>query len=420
MRKYTWILFALLLPLQLNAQSFNTRFSTTFYSYERHLSDSESQNHLRLYQNAQITVGKMAGNRLSFHFYGLLTQDLAESADDDPIPRLYNTYFQWRERKGVLQRIKVGRQRVYSGVAYGSIDGVDVNLRLGKGIKLGGYVGTLVPFSTKIETSDWDEGHSFGLRLGTNNLFGTRVLLSFMQRNKEPVDYEAPGRYTQKIIEIESLAQRVAGIDVYRKITKTLNAYGRFDYDLEQERVRRAQFELKLAATAKLELAADFYHRAPFIEANSIFAVFEQSTTQDVGLRANYRLAQGSFITGNFGYQIYDGDEALRFGFGLRNKYGSLGYNFRKGYGGQNNGIYASTSYPVTPQIALLASTGFSRYSLFNEDADLNTSLTGSVGVNYRHNKLFSLNVLGQGIRNRFMSSDFRLMVKANYWFLHN
>ncbi len=419
MRKITWILFVFLLPLQLNAQSINTRFSTTFYSYERHLSDTESQNHLRLYQNAQITVGKMAKNRLSFHFYGLLTQDLAESADDDPSPRLYNTYFQWREQKGILQRIKVGRQRIYSGVAYGSIDGANVDFRLGKGFKLGGYVGTLVPFSTKIEMSDWDEGHTFGFRFGNNNLFGNRILLSFMQRNKEPVAYETPGRYTQKVIEIESLAQRIAGIDVSRKITRILNAYGRFDYDLEHERVRRAQLELKLSATAKWEVAAEFYHRAPFIEANSIFAVFEQNTTQDVGLRANYRLAQGSFVTGNFGYQIYAGDESIRFGLGYRNKYCSVGYNFRKGYGGQNNGLYASVQYPVSPKIALLASTGFSRYNLFNEDADLHNSLTGSIGMNYRYNKLFSLDVLGQGVRNRFLSNDFRLMVKANYWFFH-
>ena len=147
--------------------------------------------------------------------------------------------------------------------------------------------------------------------------------------------------------------------------------------------------------------------------------MFEQSTTQDVGFRANYRLAQGSYVTGNFGYQIYDGDESMRFGLGYRNKYGSVGYNFRKGYGGQNNGLYASVSYPVTPKIAVLGSTGFSRYSLFDEDGDLNTSLTGSLGVNYRHNKLFSVDVLGQGVQNRFLSSDFRLMVKANYWFFH-
>lgn len=417
MKKYLWLLCILFLPLQTNAQSLNARFSTSFYSWERHLADSTSTDHLRLYQTAQVTIGQLASNKLSFHLYGLTSQDISEDADDDPIPRLYNAYFQWQERKGIIQKVKIGRQRVYSGVAYGSIDGIDLTFRAGKLFKFGGFVGFLVPFSNEIELDEWDDSHAFGVRASTNKILGTKILVSFMQRNRRPAEYSAPGRYTQRILSFKSLEQRLVGIDIYRSISRKISAYGRFDYDLEQERVRRGQLEIRVSPKRNWELVGEFFHRAPLIAANSIFTIFELNTTQEVGLRANYRFKNDWVLNGNFGILLYEGDETVRFGFGLRCKYGYFGYNFRRGYGGQNNGVYATLNYPLTAKLGLLASTGVARYSLFNEDANKNTSLTGSLGFNYRASKHFSVNFLGQGLRNRFFSNDFRFFVRANYWF---
>lgn len=420
MKKWVCLIFAIL-PACLFGQSINTRFTTSFYTWERNATDSTSQNHLRMYQTAQITIGQLASNRLSFHFYGILSQDIAKEADDDPIPRLYNTYLKWHERKGILQDVKLGRQRIYSGVAYGTIDGADLTLRIGDRFKVGGFIGMLVPFTNEIEVGKWDDSHMYGVRASADDIFGTRVLLSFMQRDRRPESYTSQLKQDiagqSDLITFESTEQRLAGIDLYRDFGRKVNAYGRLDYDLLQERVRKAHLELKVAATQKVDLTAHFFHRAPLLDANSIFWVFENSTTQDIGLRASYRIKPEWFVSGDFGYVQYDGDETVRFGLGVRHRYGSLGYNFRRGYGGRNNGVYATLSYPLTPKIGLLATTGFSRYSLFNEDTDLNTSLTGSFGFNYRPNRTFSFDLLGQGVRNRFYDNDFRLFVKANYWF---
>lgn len=409
-------LVVLVLPLQINGQSINARFSTSFYSWERHPAESLSENHFRLYQTAQITMGQLASNRLSFHLYGQASQDIAESADADPIPRLYNAYFLWKERKGVVDKVKLGRQRVYSGVAYGTIDGLDLNLRIGKRFRVGGFIGVLVPFSNNIEIDDWNDGHAFGLRLSTNNLLGTRILVSFMQRNRRPVAYSAPGQFTQKKLTFESLEQRLVGLDAYRKLSRKLSAYGRLDYDIEQERVRRGQFELRFAPTNKLQVTGEFFHRAPLISANSIFSVFTQKTTQDVGLRVNYGFKKNWSFSGRFGIQLFEGDETVRFGLGLRSKYGYLGYSFRRGYGGQTNGLVASLNYPLTQKLGFMASTGFSRYGLFDENTNKSTSLAGSFGFNYRPHKNLSVDLLGQGVRNRFYSNDFRFFAKATYW----
>ncbi|MFQ5675306.1 MAG: hypothetical protein ACE5G1_05360, partial [bacterium] len=374
MKKLCYLAVGLLLPVQLLAQSVNARFSTSFYSWERNLTESQSQSYVRIYQTAQATVGQLASNRLSFHLYGLLSQDLSESADDDPISRLYNAYFQWRQSSGVVQQIKLGRQRIYSGVAYGTIDGIDATFKIGKWARIGGFAGFLVPASNEIEVADWDNSHAFGVRASTNDLFGAKAMVSFMQRDRRPVAYNAPGRYTQTVRTFESLEQRLLGIDLYRGFGKTLSTYGRFDYDLEQERVRRAQVELKVKPTGKWEFTGEFFHRAPLIEANSIFSVFEQNTVQDVGLKASYKFGHRWFLTGNLGYVKYEGDETVRFGLGARFRYGYAGYNYRSGYGGQNNGVYLALNYPLTQQLGLIASSGFSRYSLFDENADKYTS----------------------------------------------
>jgi len=410
-----WVL-CLSLPGVLFSQSISARFSTSFYSYERHLSDLESQNHFRLYQTARVTVGRLAGNKLSFHFYGQASQDIAQDADQDPIPRIYNAYFQWREKKGFLQRVRVGRQRMYGGVVYGSIDGVDATFRVGKNVSVGGFAGMLVPVVNEIEIANWDDAHAVGARVSARDIYGAKVLVSFMRRNRRPAGYAELGRFTQRIIAFESVEQTLGGLDVYRTLSPRVNVYGRLDYDFEQERVRRGQVTLNLRATNKLDISAEVMHRAPLVDANSIFSVFDFGTTQDYGLRINYRVDQTWFVNSSVGFVRYETDESVRFGVGVRCKYGSFGYNFRRGYGGQNSGVHAAVNYPLTQKLGLVASTGIARYGLFDENSDKSTSFTGSLGINYRAGKHFSLDVLGQGVNNRFFDSDFRIFVKANYW----
>ncbi len=254
--------------------------------------------------------------------------------------------------------------------------------------------------------------------MSTSKLAGAKVLLSYAERHRTPVAYDSPGRFTGRIITFESLEQRLVGIDVQRNFGRKWSAYGRLDYDIEQERVRRGEAELRIAASNRLTLSGEFIHRAPLIGANSLFTVFEQNTMQHYGLRGSYRLGQDWFVSGVFGFQQYEGDESLQIGLFLRGKYGSFGYNLQDGYAGQNNGLTATLNYPLRPNLGVIASTGVARYTLFDDDfVDAETSLTGSVGFNYRPSREVSFDVLGQGVRNRFSSHDLRLFVKANYWF---
>jgi hypothetical protein len=355
-----------------------------------------------------------------------VSQDVAKSSDDDATPRLYNTFLQWRERKGVLQRVRLGRQRIYSGVGYATVDGVDLGLRLGKYFRVSGFAGFLVPVTNSISIDKWDNSNAYGASASFNHRGNSKILISFMQRNRRPMAYISPGRYTERLLTFPALEQRLLGLDIFQRFTRQLNAYGRLDYDTVQDRIRRAQLELRAMPARKIELSVEFFHRAPLVEANSIFAVFDHGTSRDIRGRASYLLDNGWSIYGDVGYQKYSAegvsanDNTVRFGIGARCRYGYVGYNFRRGYGGLNNGLYAALNYPVTRQVGLLISTGYSRYSLFDVDAEKYSSLLGSVGFNYRASKNFSLDVVGQGLHNRFYDNDLRLLAKANYWFFSN
>lgn len=405
------------LAFSANAQSLNARFSTSFYSWETQLSEALSNNHFRIYQTARATVGQMAGGKLSLHLYGQVSKDVGATADEEAVLGLYSSFLQWRDSKGILKKARLGRQAVYGGVGYGTIDGINADFRIGDFIDVGGFVGMLVPYRSKAELSEWDERHAFGARVRLNNLLKTKLLLSYMRRDRTPTPYVPAGQLSTDLLEFNSKEQELAGVDVYRPFGSQLSAYGRLDYDLIQERVRRAQVELTVKPSRRLELAAEFFHRSPLLAANSIFTVFDIETTQDVALRANYLLAGGWRLNCNVGMQQYSGDDNIRFALGASCKYGHVGYNFKSGYGGYNNGLFGSLSYPLRPNLSVLATAGISRYGLLDEDGDRFTALSSSLGLNYRPNQTFSLDVTGQNLRTRWLDNDVRVFARANYWF---
>ena len=107
------------------AQTINARFTTSVYSWQQKEIDSNSANHVRAYQLAQVTIGNIGLPGLSFHTYLNLSNDFGEEAVDDPRVWIYNCYFNYKNTAKAID-LSLGRQRVYAGVGYGTIDGMQV------------------------------------------------------------------------------------------------------------------------------------------------------------------------------------------------------------------------------------------------------------------------------------------------------
>lgn len=409
-----------MLPVHLQSQSINARFSSSLYSFERFTSETESENHIRATQGLQLTVGQLASNKLSFRLNTLVADDFLAPADQT-LFRISSGYLQWREKNGVIRTIKLGRQRLYTGVAFGAIDGIDMTARIGKHFKLGVFAGVLVTETNKFSVENWNNAKAFGFNLKFPELLGVKSMLSYIKRDRAREAY-------QSLLSTDSVPvnrawsveeQQLVGVDLLRNFCNKTYLHGRFDVDLYNRRVRKGLFGIRHILSDEVEMSFDFLHHSPFVARNSIFSVFATETSQSFAGRLSYRFGNGFSLNGNFGYVVYSGDESLRFGLNLAGKYGNIGYGFRDGYSGKKNGVHGAINYPFNRNIALFASTGFSRYQLFGDNAESYNSFTTSVGMKCRATKRLSFDVIAQSLNNRFYDSDLRFFIKGNYWLFH-
>ena len=57
------------------------------------------------------------------------------------------------------------------------------------------------------------------------------------------------------------------------------------------------------------------------------------------------------------------------------------------------------------------------RYKLFDDTADYNNMVTSSLGVSYNPKQSISIDLEGQGLRNKLSDTDIRFFGRINYWF---
>jgi len=412
---YGLLTAVVLIPFASFSQSINARFTTAFYSWEQQVTDSTRLTHARAYQVAQITLSRLGSPNLSFHTYLQGRNDFGQDVQDKSDLLILNAYLQWQRIVPGLD-LRVGRQRIFSGPAYGTIDGAQLDYRLKDVVAVRGYVGTLAPLKESVKIDKWADSHMFGFRVSTRKIAQTEIGVSFIQRNRLPVEYASAGQFTQRIVAFRSLQQRLLGGDLRRSFGSNVSVYGRFDYDLIQDRVRRAEIDGQFQVTRDFQLTAEVLHRAPLLDANSIFWVFPNRDFRQAALRGDYRLAQGITLHGAVEWLFYPGKDTPRWDVGVQYGYGYVGYAGRFGFGGQSNGVSGSFRYPLTPQLAVIASSAFSRYALFQSSTAKSTSLFGTLGIQYSPTRHFSIEAHGQGLRNRLLDSDFRFFVRANYW----
>ena len=413
----------LVVPLSSPCQTFNGRLTTSFYTWERQEPDKNSTQHLRAYQLLKLTIGELASPNLSLHTYFQASHDFSEKAKDDPRLWFYGAFLEWKNLFRVMD-LRLGRQQVYAGVGYGTIDGFQLDYRAGKYVSLRGYAGLLPPLH-KSGLGTWKEGHILGLHVTTTGFKRVRLGLSFVQKNRLPVEYSAPGIYTSTFRlhhPVSSLQQQLIGLDVWTRVIDRLTFSGRMDLNFAMRQIQRLEIEARALPTQKLDIGLDYIFRNPLTDLNSIFSVFAQESNNEIGLRVGYRFLRQMGVFGKLTTVVYEGDDAQRlilgFQFGQSLPWqGYLGYNKRLGYGGETDAVVGNLSVPVTKGLWVRLGSNLSSYRLVESVGDRQEALAFTLGLNYRMTSRLSLNAEGQALRNRSVKSDFRLFVRGSYWF---
>lgn len=398
-------------------QTLNARFTTAAYTWEQQEIDSSKANHFRFYQLAQLSIGRLGLPNLSFHTYVQFANDFVEKANDDPRWWIYNCYF---DLKNVARAIDIGlgRQRIYAGVGYGTVDGLQLQYRLQDYFKIKFYIGMLAPMAKSTEVRDFNSDNlTYGFHLTSNKLKKVHLGLSYARQSVEPIRYSSPGSFTGTFRldhPVAALQKELIGLDVGSQINKKLRLNGRLDFNLAAQNVKRGEFGGRYQFSRNFEIGLDYIYRTPFIDQNSIFSVFVLNPNQEIAFQGRYRWNEYQFFV-NAASVLFDGDNNLRLGVGCSWKSLYLGYNRRAGYGGDSDGLTFNFNYPVLPKLNVTLGSNFASYKLSEFSKDKDQAIAGVLGLNYSPTKNLTLQAEGQVLNNRIFSRDVRFFFGGSY-----
>ena len=411
-----WVLMAVLLASSsARSATLSGRLTTSAYSWQgRELSGSDVR-HLRLYQTAVLNAGRLGGGQaLSLHAHAQFTGDVLDEVSGREHYRIYSAYAKLRPGKFGLD-VRLGRQRIYGGVGFGTIDGARAQAAPRRWIELTGYAGILTPLIPDDGIGTWDEGHMWGGQ-ALVDVKKTVLTVSYAERSRAPLAYLGAGRYSQLTIGQNAAQFRRLGLDARRDWPQG-SLYGRLDLDAEEWEIQELEIAGELQVAPRLRLSAEFEHRRPTLYLNSILSVFEVENNQEIEGRVTYQINDRVRVLGRVSRVAYDGDDSWDVGAGLLLGNGYLGYTRRIGYGGSNDAITASFQQPLNEQVSLRADGSVSSYRLYDGQIKRDRALAGMLGLRYQARRTLHFDVEAQVLRNAFYNRDARVFARASFWF---
>lgn len=412
-----WLIALLVcLPGPAHPQAVSARLSTTAYVSEFFHSENESATLFRAHELLQLSIGQLAGNRLSFHSYLQISDDVAEPVKGDPRARFMHAYMNWQSASRQWE-FRIGRQRAYGGVAYGSIDGVMAEWRSAKTFSAKAFAGAQAPLDGYLEIEKWESAHLWGGRLAartrSNGEKGRRSLeigLSFMQRSRAVEDL--PGAFGIQPVKLISQQQRLLGADA-RLATGGYQFFARADYDMLNENARRISGEVQ-RDFATTTLGFGHLFRRPLVDANSIFSAFAYEPMQEIFGHFVWRIAPRLQLDTRLAAQFYDDDSGFDLGVTGQWRNASVRVQFAEGYLGRQIGGGVHYYRALTSRWHGFGGLHFTRYRLLSSSDD-RTSIVATLGSSFEISRDWQVIAEGQYLHNRYYDQDARVFLRMNY-----
>jgi len=410
------LLFGLQFPL--SGQVLDGKLSTSFYGWERQDSVARGLQYLRGYENVQVNFGT---GSISFHTYLQGSSDFQNEMSGDPRLKMFNTYVDVRGVAGLVD-IRLGRQQVYAGVNYGTVDGVKLQVAPSSNVKLMLYGGGLAPADSR---TDFFHNMDDNFQVGGQVLFRlsprTHLSLSYMNRHRESKPYEA-FRYDVNLGLVPTMIDYGSRANQYLSFsgdyaTRELWLFGRVDYDFNFENLSRLELTSRYQVSSALGLVVEGYYRKSQIAYNSYFSLLERSSTGEFVIGADYAINENMNLLFRYSGVVYKEDFGMRVTTGLACRYLTFSYSKDLSYDGDLDGFSGRFRYPILDgKVVPNLGAAYSHYALADGIEKLST-LALSGGFTVRPWKMISLDVQGQYLTNRIYSSDMRLFARLNYWF---
>ena len=422
--KFIYLVLTLLLLAATTsyAQVINGRLTTSVYGWQGRTATSalDKVTYLRGYENVQLDVFH---EKFSFSTNFQVANDFASTLSQDPELRL-STFSLKARRIADMIDISAGRQYVFAGVGNGIIDGAVTKFSYMDGkvtAQLYGGYNVIQTRTINLNKKLLDNG-LYGGQITATPLQDMIVGFSYMKRTHKP-DAVTLQRvdslfhpYTV-VMYYSPTEEDYASFDAEYLFSTKLRTYGRFDYDLNFERIARGELVARVGVMNQLNVTAEYIYRQPRLGYNSIFSVFSTNSTQEIEGGVEYDFSSTFRTFARFGYVKYVDDNSQRIRFGGTYEFLSAAFTKNLGYAGDLNGLSLQAAYPMMEQlITPTLGVGYASYKLA-KDAPSNTTMNGMVGVTYRLTTILSADVQLQYIKNTLYDSDTRIFVKFSYLF---
>lgn len=405
----------------ISAQNLNGRFTSSFYTFERYNSLNTSESFIRTNQALSLNANYQKFSlrtRLSFE------SNIGKTLDNDPRMRFYNLYLEARDVLDIAT-VKLGRQSLFTSVAGGLYDGLNIKLKYSD-FSLTGYYGGNVPAYQKLEmTDDLSNDYVLGGRFETTVLEDFRFGVSYIDKNFKPLEYNAL-RMDENLDAVTALIQtksnqfKYISADAYYSHNSLGYINTRYEYDVNYEATSKVEVEGRVNPINDLGVNFYYNYREPRIRYNSIFSVFNYGNTHEIEGGIDYRLLKRYTFFVKLGDVTYNSEHSSRLTLGANTEYGSLSYRKTFGYAGELDAVslYTARSFAegfVTPSVGI----SYTSYKLSKDDA-ANSIVAFLAGCNVRPWKQFSFDLQGQYSHNKIYKNDFRVLFKVNHFFNTN
>jgi len=305
----------------------------------------------------------------------------------------------------------------------GGIDGAALKLKpLDGKIFISGYIGGLTPIDQSLKiTSDIDKNFMAGFQVGTYYIPNTSITAGYLTKHRKPQSIYALRTDTmfstyEILIENNSGQESYGSLDVnYSK--DMFSAYGKTDVDFGTWHLYRGELNLRYNFGKSIGLAFDYLHREPRLAYNSIFCVFTQKNTDEIGGGVDYLLLDKYNLFARYSYVKYEDENASRLTVGANCYLGALSYSRNFGYVGDLYALSLDMLYPLMDRKLVLQ--GGVSYVTYKYEADEQKDATSILlGASFRPTRTISCDLQGQMMFNDVYKNDFRIYFKFGYSFL--
>lgn len=420
--KFIQIVFFCVISPVLIAQQITGKFSTSFYTWEKFDTVDHSNIITRIFQNAEVNASY---GDISFHtFLNGATGGIRSLSDNGQV-RFYNAYLQWKNVGDVIDA-RVGRVPVFAGVGSGIIDGALFKSEIASQLNFTAYGGVNVSAALRSQAFDNIKDNYFvgGQIIGKFIEYG-RVSVSYLNRQREVKSYwvvRPDSAYNPRTLLIEPPVRKeqLISTDISFEYGDSYSLYGRLDYDLNQEEIKRGEIDARVNLLPKLVLTGMFIHRTPRVFYNTFFTLFPTESVEEYEGGIEYAFYSWATSFGRVAYVQYDDDQSMRYTAGINTNYGSFAYSGTSGYAGKLQSVSLDAAYPffgklITPIIG----TSYSVYELSDGSGKSESMAEAVAGIIVRPMKKVSFDFQTQWLTNKIVDNDLRIFGKLSYWFDH-